>query len=225
MKKIGWLLTMGLIFLTFGCQSTEEVTLQKYFQAVKHNDRDTMASMAAEPIQIVYKSWKVLNVEPVASEPLPLVKLLEMKDQMKKQRDEELQVVQQKKESQILLEQKIADTKNRREKAELEKELPKAKEELDKAMASFRKVLTQYQNIEKEIKMEKKIFSLSTGIPQEQAENFTNGSIETSVANVQVTTPDNQTKLYKIYLRKYIIEAVGAGKRSGRLVIIKFETE
>ncbi len=223
MKKIGWLLLAGLIILSLGCQSTEQVTLTKYFQAMKAKDRDTMASMAAEPIEIVHQSWKLVKVEPPVSEPLPLVKLLKDREDLKKQRELENENWRQKRDSLDILKQKITDARGRA-KTDLEKQLPATEAAELEARKSFKAVIEKYQQLEKDIKLEKKIFNLSTGIEMEKAESFTEGTIETSVVLIQVVTPDGQTRNYRISLRKYIVEA-GQTKRTGRMVIVKFAAE
>jgi hypothetical protein len=225
MRRLLWIMVTGLIIFTFGCQSTEEVTLSKYFQALKAKDNDTLAAMCAEPIEIVFKSWKVAKIEEPVSEPLPLVALILKRDELKAKRDQELDFVRQKRENLDLLKSKISDTSNRRAKAELEAQLPEAEQMEKAAMDSFKVALGDFQQAEKEIKEEKKLFSLSTGITTDP-EAFTAGSASTSVVHVTIVTPDDQTKGYKITMRKYIVDIPGTDrKQNGRLVIVKFEAE
>ena len=70
MKKI--ILLAALFSLIFGmtsCQTGEDVTVEKYFQAMKHNDKDTMSAMAVEPKDLEYKAFKIIKVsEPQVTE-------------------------------------------------------------------------------------------------------------------------------------------------------------
>ena len=64
MKKTFSLIALLIfVLLTVSCQKPEEVTLSKYFQAMKAKDRDTLASMAGEPVAIEFKSWKLVSTD------------------------------------------------------------------------------------------------------------------------------------------------------------------
>ena len=100
MKKV--LVLAALLFLiviTTSCQKPEEVTLSKYFQAMKAKDRDTMAAMAAEPFAVEFKSWKLVSSEPPVYEDSALPKMMEDLAAAKKKKDDQILLVKDKKDA------------------------------------------------------------------------------------------------------------------------------
>jgi len=98
MKKV--LVLIALIFLimiTTSCQKPEEITISKYFQAMKAKDRDTMAAMAAEPVSLEFKSWELVSSEAPESKDLILPQLIKEMAEVKKKKDTQILLVKDKK--------------------------------------------------------------------------------------------------------------------------------
>src|SRR5512136_1600873 len=91
MKKILVLIALlSLIMITTSCQKPEEVTLSKYFQAMKAKDRDTMAAMAAEPVAMEFKSWELVSTEPPDSQDVALPAMIQELAAVKKKKDDQI---------------------------------------------------------------------------------------------------------------------------------------
>jgi hypothetical protein len=94
MKKILLLVAlMMLIMITTSCQKPEEITLSKYFQAMKAKDRDTMAAMAAEPMALEFKSWELVSSDAPVTEDLILQQLITGQAEIKAKKDKQIGIV------------------------------------------------------------------------------------------------------------------------------------
>src|SRR5512136_341839 len=90
MKKILVLIALlSLIMITTSCQKPEEVTLSKYFQAMKAGDRDTMAAMASDPMQMQFNDWKLVSSEPPVSADINIADMVAKLNELKKQKTEQ----------------------------------------------------------------------------------------------------------------------------------------
>ena len=98
MKKT--ILLVALFSLIFGmtsCQKGEDVTVTKYFQAMKHNDKDTMAAMAVEPKDLEYKAFKIVKVSEPEVTTLELPAMEKLLVDLKKQRNDQVNIATEKK--------------------------------------------------------------------------------------------------------------------------------
>ena len=123
MKKV--LVVVALLFLilvTTSCQKPEEITLSKYFQAMKAKDRDTMAAMAAEPFAVEFKSWELISSEAPVSEEFGLPKMIQDLADVKKKKDDQLLLVRDKKDALDQLKTQLGETRGGK-KAEIQKQI------------------------------------------------------------------------------------------------------
>jgi len=222
MKKTIFLLALFSVLVTLtSCSKPEEMTISKYFQAMQHDDKDTLGSMAIEPKFFKFKSYKIANIEEAVVKELELPayekQLKDLEDQKKKQFDLALE----KNDAVEDLKFELDETRSRGQKAEIEKKLAEmgnaAKEEKDKYLA----INAQVNQMKKKIEAEKTMITTSTGIAKD-LEIFT-GETYVTRATIKVTLVDNQEKDYIFILRKNVLKIEGR-TTDGRFVIIKIGT-
>jgi chromosome condensin MukBEF ATPase and DNA-binding subunit MukB len=169
MKKILVLVAlMILIMMTTSCQKPEEITLSKYFQAMKAKDRDTMASMAAEPMALEFKSWELVSSEAPVSEDLILQQLITSLADIKAKKDKQIGLVKDKKDVLDLLKTKLGETRGSRQKAEVQKQITAAEQEVATETQNYKLAQVDYAQMKSQVEVEKKMVTMSTSIEQNQ---------------------------------------------------------
>jgi len=220
MKKV--LVLIALIFLimiTTSCQKPEEITISKYFQAMKAKDRDTMAAMAAEPVSLEFKSWELVSSEAPESKDLILPQLIKEMAEVKKKKDTQILLVKDKKDALDQLKTRLGETRGSRQKAELQKQIADVEIEVETETANYKRDQMDYTQMKTQVENEKKMVTLSTNIEQNQ-ELFAGNAISAK-ANVKITTADSE-KEYIFLLRKYeLINPVTKKVFSNRYIILK----
>ena len=222
MKKV--LVLVALIFLimiTTSCQKPEEITLSKYFQAMKAKDRDTMAAMAAEPVSLEFKSWEVVSSEAPVSEDLMLPQLIKELGDVKKKKDDQILLVKDKKDALDQLKTKLGETRGGRQKAEIQKQIAAMETEVETETANYKRDQMNYTQMKNQVENEKKMVTLSTNIEQNQ-ELFA-GKALTAKAVVKITTAGGD-KEYIFLMRKFeMINPVTNKVFSNRYIILKIQ--
>jgi predicted RNase H-like nuclease (RuvC/YqgF family) len=224
MKKIILLLALfGVIFTLTSCQKAEEITVTKYFQAMQTNDKDTMAAMAVEPKDIEFKSYKLtIAGEPIV-ESLALPKLQKELADLKKAKQEQVNVALDKRDEVDELQFEAEETRRRTKKTELDQKIKELQEQLEAEEQKVKDIQAHINQLNQMIKQEKNMITMSTGINQ----NFELYTGETHAMKVlaDVTLTNNETKKYVFLLRKDMLKLEDNAIPAGRLIITKIETE
>jgi len=222
MKKV--LVLIALIFLimiTTSCQKPEEITLSKYFQAMKAKDRDTMAAMASEPVSLEFKSWELVSSEAAVSEELILPKLIQELADVRKKKDDQILLVKDKKDTLDQLKTKLGETRGGRQKAELQNQIKSMELEVETETANYKRDQMNYSQMKNQVEQEKKMVTLSTNIEQNQ-ELFAGKAINAKTV-VKITTAGGD-KEYIFLLRKYeLVNPVTQKVFSNRYIILKIQ--
>ena len=222
MKKVLVLVAvMILIMITTSCQKPEEITLSKYFQAMKAKDRDTMASMAAEPMALEFKSWKLVSSEAPVSEDLILQQLITAMADIKAKKDKQIGLVKDKKDALDLLKTKLGETRGSRQKAELQKQIDATEQEVATETANYKQAQVDYAQMKNQVEVEKKMVTMSTSIEQNQ--ELMTGKAVTVKSIIKITTASGD-KDYVFLLRKYELINLLTNKVSpNRFIILKIQ--
>ena len=222
MKKILMLVAlMMLIMITTSCQKPEEITLSKYFQAMKAKDRDTMAAMAAEPMALEFKSWELVSSEAPVTEDLILQQLLTAQADIKTKKDKQIGIVKDKKDALDLLKTKLGETRGSRQKAELQKQIDAGEQDVLLETANYKQAQVDYTQMKNQVEVEKKMVTMSTSIEQNQ--ELMTGKAVTVKAIVKITTASGD-KEYVFLLRKYELLNTVTNKISpNRFIILKIQ--
>ncbi len=210
-----------LIMMTISCQKPEEITLSKYFQAMKAKDRDTMASMAAEPMALEFKSWKLVSSEDPVSEDLILLQLIATQAEIKAKRDKLIGVIKDKKDEVDALKTRLGETRGSRQKAELQKQIEAGEQDVLLETQNYKQVVADYSQMKNQVENEKKMITMSTSIDQNQ--ELMTGKAVTVQSVVNITTASGD-KEYVFLLRKYeLINPLTNKVSPNRFIILKIQ--
>jgi hypothetical protein len=222
MKKFFLLLALfSLIVVTTSCQKPAEVTLTKYFQAMSHNDRDSMSSMAVEPKNIEYKSYKIVSIGEPEIVAYDLSSLVEQERQMTQDMQAKAREAGDKRDEMLDLEDELDTTRSRSGKRKLRQQIEEAEAAFKAAEAGYKDFVKQRAELRKKIEVEKSLVKLSASIDS-RAEIYT-GNVEKTRADVKITLPDDTVKDYVFILIRYKF-VVEERELPNRLVILKIQT-
>lgn len=219
-KSILLLAVLSLLVVMSACQKSEEVTVTKYFQAMEHNDRDTMAAMALEPKDIEYKSYEILSIDKPVTKELELPVLLKKLADTEKGKKDQVTKAIDKEEALSEAKDELEETRGGR-KSELQSRIEKLQAESDAETQKVRTMQLDINKLKKAIDREKALITLSTAM-RDNLEMFT-GETAAIKVTTKVTLQNNEVKNYIFLLRKDTLQLEGK-KQMGRLVIIKLMT-
>lgn len=222
MKKVLVLVAlMFLIMITTSCQKPEEITISKYFQAMKAKDRDTMAAMSAEPVALEFKSWELVSSDAPVTEDILLPKLIQELADAKKKKDDQILLVKDKKDAVDQLKTKLGETRGGRQKADLQKQITDLENEVETETANYKRDQMNYTQMKTQVENEKKMVTLSTNIEQNQ-ELYAGKSVNVK-SIVKIVGPAGE-KEYVFLLRKYeLVNPVTNKIFSNRFIILRIQ--
>jgi hypothetical protein len=221
-KSILLVAVFGFILFFTSCSKPPEVTVSKYFEAMKMKDKDTMAAMALDPNALDFKEYEIVSIsEPVETEfALPRLKTKAAELGKKKQTQggvymDAVDVVDD-------LKFQLEETRRRAKKQELEKQIQEAEETVKAEKQKILDIQLEINNINDEIKKEENLAKMSTGITKNL--DMYVGKTHTQQTEVKVTLNNGDIKTYIFKLRKDVLNMPEAKPRNGRLVILKIAT-
>ena len=115
------LVLLSFVVVMTSCQKAEEVTISKYFQAMKvgeKGDRDTMTSMAINPKLIKYDSYEIVSLAEPVIEEIALIGLNAKLAEVGKNQKEVGSSAQEINDEILDLEDELADARSSRKKNE-----------------------------------------------------------------------------------------------------------
>jgi hypothetical protein len=211
----------GFVIVTVSCQKAPEVTVSKYFQAIKHNDKGTMSSMAVEPKFLEFKTYKIASVsDPEVGEyQLPI--LIQKMNEAKKQRKDLAIAASEKRDEVEELKDELSETRRTSRKNELKKQIEDAEVAFYAAEQEFKNLVKDMGDLKKKIDFEKNLVNISTGISN-NPETYV-GKTEKSVVRVNVVLDDESEAEYVFVLIKYVF-VLNERDLPSRLVILTIQT-
>ncbi|MCU0287732.1 MAG: hypothetical protein MUF15_15235 [Acidobacteria bacterium] len=220
MSKIILLLAvLSIMVVMNSCQKAEEVTVTKYFQAMEHNDRDTMATMANEPKRIEFKSYEITAIDQPQTKELELPALLKKAEDMEKVKKEQGAKFVEKSEA---LQDAQDELEDRGRRADLVNKIETLKAEVAAETQKVKDIQLDINKLKKAIEREKALITLSTAM-SENLEMFSGESIYTKVTT-RVTLPNSSVKTYVFLLRKDTLK-LESRQQNGRWVIVRLMDE
>ncbi|MCP5053238.1 MAG: hypothetical protein GY940_39095 [bacterium] len=220
-KSILFLALLSMVIVMTSCQKGEEVTISKYFEAMKLNDKDTMSSMATEPIDIEFKEYEVVSVgEPVVEELLLPKYKQEVVDLGKKVKDQ-TDVAMEKRFEIDDLKDEMEETRRRTKKDELQKKIDEAELALKAEGQKVYDISNQIAAVKKKIEMEESLIKTSASVDRNY--ELWTGESHSVKAIVKITNPEGSSQDYVFLLKKYMMKLQDR-PRNGRLVIVKIAT-
>jgi hypothetical protein len=198
-----------------------ERTILIYFQAMKHNDKGTMSSMAVEPKFLEFKSYKVLPVSEPMIEEYQLPGMLQKVEDAKKQRKEMAMWASEKRDEVEDLKDELSETRRATRKKELQKEIDEVEAVFYKAEQDFRNLVREMGELKRQIKTERMLVSLSTGV-KNNTEVY-EGEAQKSRVKVKITLDNGSEKIYVFTLFKHIF-TVNERTTPSRFIISKIQS-
>ena len=202
MKKLTVLAAiLGLVFVMTSCSKPEEVVVTKYFQAMLHNDSDSMSSMAVTPKNLEYDSYKIVSVSEPETVEFQLPKMIQQMEDLKKERQKQLNTVRDMQDEVDELEFEMGETRRRSRKAELQKQIDEKKLAMEAETGNFRQLVSKMGKLKNDIEFEREMVKLSTGV--KQSPEIYNGETIKSVVTTHVVFKDGSEEDYFFELVKY----------------------
>jgi hypothetical protein len=222
MKKTFLLMALfGFIALFVSCSGGEEVTVSKYFEAIKLKDKDTMQSMALEPKEIIFKKYEITAISEPDIIPLQLANLEKKLADLNIARKKQVDLAMDKQYEVEDLQDELDETRRRSKKAELEKQIEEKKLEMEGEKQKLFSIMQQINATKKALNVEKALIKTSTGVDR-NFELYAGESHQAKV-DIKVTLPDGSTQDYVFILKSYQL-TLQDRPRNGRMVIIKIAT-
>lgn len=223
LSLLGVILLLSLFFLQ-SCQSKpEEGVLKRYFQAVKMGDKTTMGTMALEPINIEFVSWKITSASEELIEPYTLPELNQKELELKRKVEESVVITMNARDEvdDALFEMENARTRTSRRAAQSKVDELQAKYE--EIRETHNQLQTDYSAAKTAAEKEETITSFSLGAGEVPNIRELTGTVHSKEAEIEVTQQDGVRHL-KCYLIKYMLEDETLNlPRRGRWIITRFE--
>lgn len=222
MKKSILAITLfSVLILLVSCSKPGEVTVSKYFQAMIHNDKDTMAAMAVEPKDLEYKSYKVTATSELEKKTFEFPVLTEAKKALEKQKEEQGTKALDAKYALEDLNDAMGETRRGSRKGEVQQQIKDAEAAYKAEEDKYKKIVTNLNDTKKKLGLELEMIKMCTGIDQEI--DLYEGETYIQKVDVKVTLLNGQEKDYVFLLRQTNLKLQEKVYR-GRLIILKILT-
>lgn len=220
-KSILAVALFSLIIFFTSCSQPGEVTVSKYFQAMKLNDKDTMSSMAIEPKGLEFKSFEIVNIaEPVEKDlELPILEQ-KVKDTTKEKQDQGAAAMDASDDLEDLKDE-LEETRRASTRAQLRGKIEEAEKAFEEEKAKYNFILLKLTDLQKQVSREKDLIRMSTGRP-EGLDMFTGKTFYQKV-DVKVTLENGDVNDYVFLLRRTDLTLENK-TINGRLIIVKILT-
>lgn len=220
---------MGVILILFAFQSCsskpEQSLLKSYFHALSLDDRDTLASIALEPVDFEAESWEIMNVDgEEVIKPAALSELNMKEKDLQKQIEASVGITLDARDD-------LYNAQDNLERARTRAAKRAAQRKVDEQQAKYDEQYEKHKNLQKDFNEAKE-----AAAREEMITYFSLGQREGDLPTIRDFTGDVHfkevdlritgeagTKDYKLFLRKYMLkdEILNLAHR-GRWVIIKF---
>ena len=222
MKKIILLVAMFSVLITLtSCGKAEEAAIRSYFHAMQINDKDTMASMAVEPKDIDWKSFKITSTDQPVEIDLELPALEKKLEELNKAKRDQVNVALDKRDELDEAQFEAEETRRRTKKSELEQKVEDLQTQLAQEEQKVKNIQGQINKLAQQIKVEKSMIGMSASV----TENYSlyTGKTITIKTIVNITLTNGETKDYVFLLRKDVMTLENRVLPS-RFIITKIET-
>jgi hypothetical protein len=220
-KSILLLALFSMVIVVTSCSKAQEATISQYFEAMKLNDKDTMAAMSMEPKDLEYTEFEVVSIGEPVVEPLHLADLKKERTDLDQQMKDQRKIATEKKFDVDDLKIELEDTRRRAKKDELEAKIKEAEAALQAEANKIRDIRKSMGAVKRKIARERSLIKASTNIDK-NLEAYT-GESHTSKCVVKITKADGQAEDFVFMLKKYTL-TISERPRNGRWVILTIDT-
>lgn len=207
-----------MIIVLTACSTPGKVTVSKYCQAMKLNDKDTMAAMAIEPKDLEFKSFEIVSVADPVEKDLELPALTEKLNKLNQERQDQSDKAMDAQDALDELKDELEGTRRSTSKGELKKKIEEAEKAFAAEKQTYNDIVVKIANLQKQITRERDLIKMSAD-RTEDLEMYTGKSFYQRV-DVKMTLESGETNDYVFLLRRsdLILENRTI---NGRLVITK----
>ncbi len=215
-----------MIIVLTACSTPGKVTVSKYCQAMKLNDKDTMAAMALEPKDLEFKSFEIVSVSEPVEKDLELSALTEQLNKLNQEKQDQGDKAMDAQDTLDELKDELESS--RRSKGELKKKIEEAEKAFETEKQTYNDLVVKITALQKQMTREKDLIKMSTD-RTEDLEMFKGKTFYQRV-DVKMTLESGETNDYVFLLRRSDLTLENR-TINGRLVITKiasaadFETE
>ncbi len=139
------LILLSVAIIMTSCSKAEEVTITKYFQAMKvgdAGDKDTMTSMAINPKHIKFEKYEIVSISDPVIEPILLPTLNQKLADIAKEKKDVGLSAQEANDAILDLEDELADARSSAKKRELRDQIEVAKANKAELITKFKDIIT-----------------------------------------------------------------------------------
>ncbi|MCI0471136.1 MAG: hypothetical protein L0Y73_05710 [Candidatus Aminicenantes bacterium] len=225
-KSILLMALFCMIIVLTACSTPGKVTVSKYCQAMKLNDKDTMAAMALEPKDLEFKSFEIVSVSEPVEKDLELSALTEQLNKLNQEKQDQGDKAMDAQDTLDELKDELESS--RRSKGELKKKIEEAEKAFETEKQTYNDLVVKITALQKQMTREKDLIKMSTD-RTEDLEMFKGKTFYQRV-DVKMTLESGETNDYVFLLRRSDLTLENR-TINGRLVITKiasaadFETE
>lgn len=221
-RVILFALLTGIIFFAVSCQDPEDVTISKYFAALKHGDqgdRDTMNSMSVDAKYIQFKDFEIIKTDAVREMDLQLPLLENKEKELTEARKEQGKKAQEANDALEDIKYELEGVARGAKRKELESQLAEAEAAKKAEEDIYRQFTVQIGHIKKMIEFEKNLIKMSTQVGENY--DFYTGKAQYADVTVKVTAEDGSETDYVFVLVKYDLSLEGKPLARSRYIILK----
>jgi septal ring factor EnvC (AmiA/AmiB activator) len=205
-----------MIIVLAACSTPGKVTVSKYCQAMKLNDKDTMAAMALEPKDLEFKSFEIDSVTEPVEKDLELPGLTEQLNKLNQEKQDQGDKAMDAQDALDELKDELESS--RRSKGELKKKIEEAETAFAAEKQLYNDIVVKIAALQKQITRERDLIKMSTD-RTEDLEMFTGKSFYQTVT-VKMTLENDEVINYIFLLRRSDL-VLENRTINGRLVITK----
>lgn len=218
-------LLIGMIMFAVSCQNPEDVTISKYFSALKHGDqgdRDTMNSMSVDPKFIQYKDYTIVSADPVRELDMQLSLLEKKQNELTEARKEQGKKAQEANDQIEDIKYELEGVARGSKKAELEAKLAEAEAAKKVEEDKFKQFTAQIGHLKKMIEFEKNLIKISANVTENY--DFYAGKAVYQDVKVKTTAEDGSETDYVFVLTRYDLTLENKPLPRSRFIILKIMT-
>ncbi|MEW6457415.1 MAG: hypothetical protein AB1410_11955 [Acidobacteriota bacterium] len=220
-RKVLLIILLLSVLIIGGCKyAAEKAILNKYFNAVRLNDKTTMGSLAVEPMAFTFSKWEIVSIseEKVGDTVLP--KLADEEKKLKNQLDELMNRRIEANDELNLAKSNLENAIGRAAQRKFQAEVEEKQKIHDELFNEWKELQKKYTDAKLELSQEKKVVNLSLLQEIPGVEDMT-GTVHVKNVVVNIISPQG-TKKIDINLKRYLLKNVLGRQFRGRWIIYKF---
>lgn len=210
-----------LVLIFTSCSKPGEITIEKYFQAMKMNDKDTMSSMALVPKDLEFKTYEIVNLGEPEEKDLELPIYEAKLKELVKQRTEQGNNAMDAQDNLEDLKDELADARGSRTRSRIKKQIEEAETKFGEEKFKYNSILMDVAAMNKKISREKDMIRMSTG-RTETLNLFTGKSFYMKI-DIKVTLENGDSNNYVFKIRRTDL-TLQEKTINGRFIITKILT-